>query len=209
MALEEVLVVRSDKVADLLAGKGHGMCFPREDQVMQFVLENHTFMERNEAEFAPEYKQIIPYLLITNRSNYILTQRTWRQTEKRLHNKLSIGFGGHINPAEKTNSENVIMQGLYKELSEEVSLSQVDEIRFCGVVNDDTSEVGRYHLGLVFLVIAGNDEFEIVERHKMTGRWASKSEIKAIYDDMESWSQIVFRDLISSNYVKSKRLDNV
>jgi predicted NUDIX family phosphoesterase len=103
--MEEILVVKRDKLLSrvtLLTG------FHRDniDKLLQNIHRFGYFINRSEAENDPSLKQIIPYLLITHQSNDIfMVQRLSTQIEKRLHNKYSIGIGGHINPVRDKSSQ--------------------------------------------------------------------------------------------------------
>jgi predicted NUDIX family phosphoesterase len=65
-----------------------------------------------------------------------------------------------------------------------------------GFINDDLSEVGSVHLGLVFCAQAVSKTFNVVEKDKMRCEWVSKEAIAQQYDKLESWSQILYSALI-------------
>ena len=46
-------------------------------------------------------RQIIPYVILRRGRHYFLLRRLKKQTETRLHEKLSLGVGGHINDVYK------------------------------------------------------------------------------------------------------------
>ncbi|MFB2119453.1 NUDIX domain-containing protein [Parapedobacter sp. 2B3] len=167
-----------------------------DNQDYSIIINNLSSEPRDLAETNPQFKQIIPYLFITHNSQYLLYNRTKAQTERRLHNKLSLGIGGHINPIDNIEAGNTIVQCLERELEEEVSIELVGNPDFLGFINDEQSEVGRVHLGMVFRGQAKSQSFTINEPDKMTCRWADKSTIANNYKALESWSQIVFDSLI-------------
>ena len=88
-------------------------------------------------------------MLIRHGESYFLLQRTPKQTEARLHHKLSLGIGGHINPDTPD-----LLDGLQKELEEEVDVAGDYDLTFVGILNDDTTDVGRVHLGAVYVLDA-------------------------------------------------------
>ena len=59
--------------------------------------ENHFFMDREEAEADPTHKQLIPYLVVRSGDRVLCYTRGKSGGESRLHAKMSIGIGGHIN----------------------------------------------------------------------------------------------------------------
>ncbi len=112
---------------------------------------------RHEAEGDPRFKQWIPYVLVQRPDNLIATYRR-QGTESRLHGFLSLGVGGHVNPEDATPFssgvelwESALRGGLRRELAEEFPSAAVGNTQFIGLINEDTSEVGRVHLGAVFL----------------------------------------------------------
>ena len=67
---------------------------------------------------------------------------------------------------------------------------KVKEITPIGFINDDTNEVGRVHLGVLFHIYLNNKNIEVNEKEKMTGKWINKNDLKHFYSQMESWSKI-------------------
>lgn len=159
--------------------------------ILDSIAANHIFIPRAKAEVSPEWKQIIPYVLIRHRDDYFVLQRTAQQTEARLHHKVSLGIGGHINPGHD------LLQGLHKELDEEVDVRGTYDLEFAGILNDDSTDVGRVHLGAVFLLDTQEARVTVKETEKMTGRWMPRSELASVREAMESWSQIVYDELIA------------
>jgi predicted NUDIX family phosphoesterase len=179
-----MVVAREDVAAYLVES---GLVREHLDEILDVINERHFFIDRPTAEVSPQYKQIIPYVVIRHGDALYLLQRTPKQTEARLHHKLSIGVGGHINPDTPE-----LLDGLHKELEEEVDVAGDYDLTFAGILNDDTTDVGSVHLGAVFVLDAHDDNVRIRETEKMTGRWARREELAEYRDRMETWSQIVF-----------------
>src|SRR6185436_3445956 len=118
-------------------------------------------------------------------------QRTAKQTEARLHHKVSIGIGGHINPGHD------LIDGLQKELDEEVRIDGDYELRFAGILNDESTEVGRVHLGAVFLLDSTTRDVVVVETEKMRGEWMPRARLAEVREAMETWSQIVYDEILA------------
>jgi predicted NUDIX family phosphoesterase len=187
-ATEQVMVVERETLARFLVERG--IVREHTDEMFDLIVELHFFLDRPTAEVSPQYKQIIPYVVIRHGEKYFLLQRTQKQTESRLHHKLSLGIGGHINPDTPD-----LLDGLQKELEEEVDVAGDYDLSFVGILNDDTTDVGSVHLGAVYLLDAHDADVQVRETEKMTGRWADVEELRALYADMESWSQIVLDSL--------------
>ncbi|HEV7919673.1 MAG TPA: NUDIX domain-containing protein [Thermoanaerobaculia bacterium] len=159
-------------------------------ELLAVIAGKHLFLPRPLAEKSPEFKQIIPYVVIRGGGDYFLLRRTPKQTEKRLHDKLSLGIGGHINPGHD------LLAGLRKELEEEVSLGDPYALTFAGILNDDSTEVGRVHLGAVYLLETSRN-VAVRETEKMTGSWTAREALAPLREAMETWSQIVYDRLIA------------
>lgn len=186
---EQVMVVERERIAAHLVE--YGLVTEQTDDVLDVIADLHFFIDRPTAEKSPQYKQIIPYVLIRRGDSWFLLQRTQKQTEARLHHKLSLGIGGHINPDTPD-----LIDGLHKELEEEVGVEGDYEITFIGILNDDRTEVGSVHLGAVFVLDAEGD-VEVRETEKMTGRWVRTEELAALREQMETWTQIVYDEFIA------------
>ncbi len=190
---EKVLVVPSDIINKLCPKP-----FSRDTQgVTDAAVKNAQFLARKIAETDFNFKQIIPYVLVRHENRYVLMRRTTKQTEARLHDKYSIGVGGHINDQDMTKGiENIIHQGMRRELEEEIHIKSEQSCELVGVINDNSSEVSRVHMGLVYILTTGSPNFTIVEHDKYTADWASVEEMLPYYDRMESWTQIVYDNLL-------------
>jgi predicted NUDIX family phosphoesterase len=158
--------------------------------ILGLIAEKHLFLPRPRAEISPEFKQIIPYVVIRSGGDYFLLRRLPKQGEARLHDKLSLGIGGHINPGHD------LLAGLRKELEEEVEVDDPYDLAFVGILNDDSTEVGRVHLGAVYLLETSRN-VRVRETEKMTGSFVARAELAPLREAMESWSQIVYDRLIA------------
>src|SRR3954470_7016516 len=114
-------------------------------------------------------------------------RRTRAGGDERLHDRYSIGVGGHINPEDAD-----VAGGLEREWREEIEADFVPEFVPIGVLNDDDNDVGAVHLGLVYAADAGGRPVAIREREKLEGRFASWDEVTAVADKLETWSALLF-----------------
>jgi predicted NUDIX family phosphoesterase len=149
---ELVFAFPTDEFWKLITYKEKGL-IKENSAVLKRIVQNGLFLRRSELEEDPSFKQIIPYAIISNKESFYLFKRTSKQTEKRLHNKFSLGVGGHMNPNDSTESkEQYLIDELKRELYEEVKLLNgclIEDIEFIGFINDDTISVGRVHIGLL------------------------------------------------------------
>jgi predicted NUDIX family phosphoesterase len=192
---ENVLVVPTAGINPLLTGK---FTKTNLDRALDFILSNHSFRSRAIVEEDPSFKQIIPYVIVRFEARYLLLQRTSKQTEKRLHGKLSIGIGGHINDLETAGShKNILHAGLERELEEEIHLAgQRRSLDLVGIISDDSTPVGQVHLGLVFILETDRPEHTVNEADLMTAEWATLDQLRERRDRMETWSQIAFDQIL-------------
>jgi predicted NUDIX family phosphoesterase len=192
---ELVLVFPTDKFWKLVTYKKKGL-IKGNSEVLKKIIQNGLFLKRSELEEDPSFKQIIPYAIISNKESFYLFRRTSGQTEKRLHNKFSLGVGGHMNPGNTIESkEQYLIDELKRELFEEVKLLDgclIEDFEFIGFINDDTIPVGRVHIGLLYNIHVSNKDIYINETDKMTAEWIEKSNLAEFYGGMETWSKLAY-----------------
>jgi predicted NUDIX family phosphoesterase len=202
---ELVFAFPTDELWKLMTYKKKGLIEGNSD-VLKRIVQDGLFLKRSELEEDPSFKQIIAYAIISNNEHersgvrqsqsFYLFRRTSGQTEKRLHNKFSLGVGGHMNPADSMKSkEQYLVDELKRELFEEVKLLNgcfIEDIEFIGFINDDTISVGRVHIGLLYNIHVSNKEVYINETDKMTADWIDKPNLAEFYKGMETWTKITF-----------------
>ncbi|MES9776728.1 MULTISPECIES: hypothetical protein [Bacillus] len=161
-------------------------------------IEAHFFeIRRGDAEEDPRFKQPIPYVVIRRDGEVFVYERLAGGGESRLHNKLSLGFGGHMNPMEGAASfSEVLKQNTDRELAEELYIREEDKqnIVTLGLINDDENDVGKVHIGILSaLQLASAAQVEVKEKDQIAGRWMKLSELKEenVYQRLEAWSQFV------------------
>jgi predicted NUDIX family phosphoesterase len=154
------------------------------------VARDGRFLPRADVEPDRSWKQVIPYLVLRDGPRYFLMRRTQAGGDARLHDRWSIGVGGHLNPGDGD-----LPGGLRREWREEVRADFEPEFRLIGLLNDDTTDVGSVHVGAVYVADAAGRPVEIRETHKLTGAFAAPAEVAAVVDRMESWSALVFAHL--------------
>ncbi len=146
----------------------------------------------------PAYKQIIPYALIVFQNTVLHYVRGKKAGEQRLIAKGSIGIGGHMNEADESlfaMDEEAYRAGVEREVNEEIKIDTPFEDQIVALLNDDSSEVGRVHLGVVHIFKL--KEPKVQKREAMiTGlTFLTKEELLARRETMETWSQICLNSL--------------
>jgi predicted NUDIX family phosphoesterase len=178
-------------VMDLPSNDGF---FPASSAVLSLLQESAFFVPRSPAESDPSLKQLIVYALVSYRGKILCYKRGKVGAETRLHAKRSIGVGGHINPEDWDLSASGIgaFEGaLDRELFEEVGITSeyIDHVVFLGLVNEDSTEVGKVHLGLVYLVELDHVDGLSFENSLIDPQWMDESDILAV-DTLEIWSDL-------------------
>lgn len=160
---------------------------------------NHFFMDRAEAEEDPTHKQLIPYCLIRQGSSILHYTRGKSGGEDRLHAKLSVGVGGHINPVDTGNGRtgrDAYFAAVERELSEELVFDSTHTNRIAALLNDDSNEVGRVHLGIVHVIDVENTRIASREDALCELRFSELAELQGgLFPRLETWSQHVIRDI--------------
>ncbi len=199
--LEElVFAVPTDKLWKLITYKEQGL-IKGNSEALKKVVQNGVFRERSILEEDPSFKQLITYAIIDFNESFCLFKRRSGQREKRLHNKFTLGAGGHMNPGiSEDQGEQYIIKELKRELFEEVRFLNgclIEDLKFIGFINDDTIPVGRHHIGLAYKISVTNKNIVINETDKMTSVWIDKADLTEFYEGLETWSKILF-----DNYIK-------
>ncbi|AME05165.1 hypothetical protein NNG64_08565 [Bacillus siamensis] len=166
-------------------------------KIMAQIEEHFSEIRRGDAEEDPRFKQPIPYVVIRRDDEVFVYERLAGGGESRLHNKLSLGFGGHMNPMEGAASfAEVLKQNTDRELAEELHILEEDKqnIVTLGLINDDENSVGKVHIGILSaLQLASGAQVEVKEKEQIAGRWMKVNELKEedVYQRLETWSQFV------------------
>ena len=202
-AIEQILVVPTA----LFHRLGYFQGFSREvDRYLPelFLPQNISYRPRPEMERDPEFKQLIPYAIFIHRSDdgqqsVFQYTRGSGQGEGRLHRKRSVGIGGHISSVDAgaDGLGNPYEDGMQRELNEEVEINTEFSFECVGLINDDESEVGRVHLGVVHLVRVGRPAVKPREADILDSGFLPVEEILANMDGFETWSQISMKALFA------------
>ncbi|MFT4512209.1 MAG: putative NUDIX family phosphoesterase [Planctomycetota bacterium] len=186
------------------------------------------FVDREEAEANPAWKQWIPYCMlrcgdwsegsVDPERGVLAVQRTKKGGEARLHESWSIGLGGHIEPEDvvatlsaeasesgATEARTFFATALGRELSEELLLPAADLFpapKLLGLINDDSTEVGKVHAGLAYCIDfpkplhIARETIGIREISKMRGGFTHLVEFAKLWQtrsQFESWSQFLIQ----------------
>lgn len=121
--------------------------------------KNVLYLNRSEAELDKRYKQLIPYVLILCGDRILRYRRGKGGQETRLHGLFSVGIGGHISEEDHGlfTQQLGYQEGMRRELKEEVEIEATNEAAVA-VINDDSTEVGYVHFGVVHVMHVASEE---------------------------------------------------
>lgn len=194
---ENVLVVRR-KLFDEL-GSFQGLNFGVEKYLKAILSRgSNFFIPRSEAETNPAYKQIIPYALIAFEKTVLHYVRGKKAGEQRLVAKGSIGIGGHMNETDESlfaMDEGAYRAGVEREVNEEINIDTSFEDRIVALLNDDSTEVGRVHLGIVHIFKLKEPNVQKREAMITSLGFLTRKELMARRGSLETWSQICLDSL--------------
>jgi predicted NUDIX family phosphoesterase len=189
---ERVLVVRRRLFDDLGAFEGFS---PKVDHYLPRFLDptQNFFLSRDDAEEDPSHKQIIPYAIFHCQGRFLHYVRGSKGGEKRLAAKGSIGIGGHINSddaAQASVEKDTYLTGVEREMNEELLLRTKYTQRIVALINDDSNEVGKVHIGVVHVFELETEDVDANEAPITELTFVSRADLIARRDTLESWSQI-------------------
>ena len=196
---EQVLVVPRVLLEEI--GMFEGMLTEGLDAALGCLLDpaNHFFMDREAAENDPSHKQLIPYCVFRCGGRILHYTRGKSGGESRLHAKLSVGVGGHVNPVDTGGGKTgpaAYHAAVTREIDEELVLTQAHPHRIIALLNDDSSAVGQVHLGIVHVVDLQSEDVSSREDALADLAFTSLAELNGPYfERLETWSQICIRHL--------------
>jgi predicted NUDIX family phosphoesterase len=193
---EKILAVRSEVITNLKYPEG------------AFLLDNNTInntfkylnefievVDRDAVEGNPDYRQLIPYVVLEYNGTYFSAVRTKEGGDPRLHGKCIIGFGGHMNlidlPSNQMDLIQQIKMNAQRELNEELIIKSDVVFQPSGFINDFSTPVSKDHFGIYINAKLESPLVYINEQSILVNPcFMTKTELESI-DSLESWSKLV------------------
>ncbi len=166
------------------------------DTFLRIIQQHAAFIPRTHAETDPTYKQIIPYMVFVYDKKIFVMKRKSTASEQRLSNKYSLGIGGHMRQEDIKNND-ILFWG-QREFHEEVTYHDRFNTIPLGILNDDSSEIGKVHLGIALLLQGNSCQIAIKDEHK-SGVLLTLEQCYDLYPLFEPWSQMLLPAL--KNYL--------
>lgn len=196
---EQVLVVKRALLEEI--GSFQGISTSGIDEAMARLLDpaNHFFMDRGVAEEDPSHKQLIPYCVFRCGDHILHYTRGKAGGEARLHAKISVGVGGHVNPVDTDGGRtgpDAYHAAVRRELDEELVLATPQHHRIIALLNDDSNPVGQVHLGVVHLIELDAPAATAREDALTDLAFATLADLRGpLFDRLETWSQFCIQHL--------------
>ncbi len=196
MATEERVLCFERKLLDEL-GVFQGLSLEVEKYMAVVTSSSRlVYLNRSDAEHDKRYKQLIPYVLLICHGKILRYRRGRGGQETRLHGLYSVGIGGHISEEDHGlfSKGPGYYEGMRRELMEEVAVEEVKEAAVA-VINDDSTEVGQVHFGVVHVMHLTN-ETVVGRRSGIVGpEFIPVTEAVKDPSGYESWSRFCLEHL--------------
>ncbi|PLR72166.1 hypothetical protein [Bacillus sp. UMB0728] len=196
--MDEMIIVAPRKEVfanETLTFQGTETDKAKTQQIVSNIARTYSVMRRGDAEENQDFKQPIPYVAIKRGNEVFTYQRLQGGGEKRLHNQVSLGVGGHLNDVPDTDFYGVLEDGLQRELEEELFINKDNlKLNTIGLINDDENAVGKVHIGMLVIgELPEDEEVSVRETDQLLGKWMTVEDLKKpeVYESLESWSKFV------------------
>lgn len=195
----ESLVLVVGKISLEQTGAFQGFVICPEDRLSIFLHPaNNFFIFRSQAEKDPRFKQLIPYVILRHRDTVFSYVRGKKSSEARLVAMRSIGVGGHIEPVDQSlfsSDRDMYLEAARREVNEEVKLDTMYREQVVALINDDSTEVGKVHLGIMHIWDVAEPKVTKREGLITQAGFVHIEELKKNLDELETWSQIALEVL--------------
>jgi len=202
---EQILVVPSEII--FAREKWQGLKTDRLDYYIELIKNSCQFKRRGDVENDPSYQQIIPYILFSFGDKFFAYKYIKNAGETRLiNNDYQLGVGGHINKEDINGDEDILETGMMREWEEEVNFKgKFLQKKLVGILNDESRDVEKVHLGLVYHFVGDSHEINVKETDKMEGKLMT---IKELADSVSHsiWMSIVYNQYLNKLSGNQKNL---
>lgn len=154
------------------------------------------YLPRSQAEEDPSFKQLIPYVVLRSGESVYTYSRGKKGGETRLHDRLSIGVGGHICREDGSEGETAYEVGFARELREEVRIETAYTGAIVGLLYDPSTPVGTVHVGVVHLLDLEAPRVTAIDPALASARFRPLRELIELRADMETWSAFVLEHVL-------------
>jgi len=182
--------------ASLLRDIGHfqGLNFDIH-KYLKTIEKEHRFLRRADIEEDPNYKQLIPYVILHHNKKIFSYRRGMLLSEKRLFHNYSIGIGGHISVNDPNLFTTSYEEGMRREVKEEIYIDTDYDSKTVALLNDDSNDVGKVHFGIIHIFDLIKPKVRKRERSINEPQFMSLDDLQNNIEQYESWSQICIQNI--------------
>jgi predicted NUDIX family phosphoesterase len=140
------------------------------------------------------YRQLVSYVVFRHGHSVLVYRRTPKGGETRLHGRLSVGVGGHVNVTDVTSSEGTVdlaatlRRACAREIAEEISCGIIEKLETVGIIKESVNAVSRVHLGVVVECWLAAPEVHPVDPGLVDVQFVPAAELRGLSEQMETWS---------------------
>ena len=196
--MNQMVLVSRAETLDLL-GRFQGFSLSVDGYLNLFLHPmNNLFLDRNVAENDDHHKQLIPYVVLRFGDSIFSYVRGKKSSESRLVAMRSIGVGGHIEPVDQSlfsSDRDMYLEAARREVNEEVRLDSSYHENIVALINDDSTDVGKVHLGIMHIWDLAEPKVTKREGLITQSGFVPIDKLKANLDELETWSQIALQVL--------------
>ena len=142
-----------------------------------------VWKERSELENDPTYRQIIPYVIVSNTAReFVVMRRCKGQGEERLLGKHYMGAGGHVEYGHSLQYTAIL------EVTQELGLP-LSHLEPVGMFFSDKTELDKVHVCFLYVAMTQYRVFTSPEGPLHEAQWVKREGLSKFYPTMEGWSQ--------------------
>jgi predicted NUDIX family phosphoesterase len=169
-----------------------------------FLAEQIWLGPRAHLETDETYRQLVSYVVFRHAHSVLVYRRTPKGGEARLHGRLSVGVGGHVNVTDVTSRDGAIdimatlRRACAREIAEEVRCSEIARLETVGVIRESVNAVSRVHLGVVVECWLSTPDVDAIDPGLIDLHFAPVTDLALLANQMETWSQSLVTHLSQS-----------
>ena len=165
------------------------------------LAESVKWVIRDDAELSYAYMQIIPCALIENSLGHYLLQKRVRSENDLISCRMTLTYGGHIEPTGENGFLDILLTTLRRELQEELDIQEVRAVSPVGLVIDRASMDSSRHVAFAFHVITDYpitplavEEFERIPKGETS--FHPYDTVRGLTPALDPWSRILAQDYL-------------
>jgi predicted NUDIX family phosphoesterase len=168
------------------------------------AIDELWFGPRGWLETDEAYRQLVSYVVFRHSRSVLAYRRTPKGGETRLHGKLSVGVGGHVNVTDVVSHEGIVdlretlRRACAREIAEEVNCATIDRLETVGIIQESANAVSRVHLGVVAECWLSAPEVRPIDPGLVDLRFIPLAELTDLSEQMETWSSALVSYLEAS-----------